>query len=81
MNALVTRGEIIDCGDVAFSRGAFQDAVERLASLADRTGGRFTTAQAREELATTRKYVIPLLERLDRLGITDFDGQTRAIRH
>jgi selenocysteine-specific elongation factor len=79
VNALVTRGEIIDCGEVAFSSTAFQSAVERLANLAGRTGGRFTTAQAREELETTRKYVIPLLERLDTLGITDFDGQTRAI--
>lgn len=76
VNALVTSGDIVVAGGVGFGRGVVAEAVRRLAVL----GPRFTTAEAREALGTTRKYVIPLLEHLDAIGVTEFDGQTRALR-
>ncbi|HEX2028126.1 MAG TPA: SelB C-terminal domain-containing protein, partial [Nitriliruptorales bacterium] len=76
VNALVTSGDVVVAGGVAFGRGVVAEAVRRLSAL----GPRFTTAEAREALATTRKYAIPLLEHLDAIGVTEFDGQTRALR-
>ncbi|MDQ3932658.1 MAG: SelB C-terminal domain-containing protein, partial [Actinomycetota bacterium] len=79
LNALVQSGEVVVCGQVAFTRRAIETAVDRLAEL-ERSVGRFTTAQARESLGTSRKYAVPLLEHLDDAGITEFDGQTRRLR-
>ncbi|WP_340240299.1 selenocysteine-specific translation elongation factor [Sulfitobacter pontiacus] len=39
----------------------------------------FTTSAARTALGTTRKFIVPLLEHLDALGITLRDGDTRQI--
>lgn len=79
LNELVQSGELVTCGGVTFAATAIDQAVERLVRLEDE-GGRFTTAQARTALDTTRKYAVPLLEHLDRAGITEFDGQTRRLR-
>ncbi|EAP82617.1 selenocysteine-specific translation elongation factor [Sulfitobacter sp. EE-36] len=39
----------------------------------------FTTSEARTALGTTRKFIVPLLEHLDALGMTLRDGDTRQI--
>jgi selenocysteine-specific elongation factor len=39
----------------------------------------FTTGQARAALDTTRKYIVPVLEYLDRLGLTRRDGDVRQV--
>jgi selenocysteine-specific elongation factor len=42
----------------------------------------FTTAQARQALATTRRVAIPLLEYLDRAGVTQrLPDDRRLVRH
>jgi len=46
------------------------DALERALQTLAELPQPFTTAQARQALTTTRRVVIPLLERLDRLGRT-----------
>ncbi|HEU4337938.1 MAG TPA: SelB C-terminal domain-containing protein [Nocardioides sp.] len=46
--------------------GAADDAAARLARLEQP----FTTSAARQELATSRRVVLPLLDRLDRAGLT-----------
>ncbi len=51
---------------VVLAPGADQDAARILAGLA----GPFTAAEARQVLHTTRRVVIPLLEYLDRSGLT-----------
>ncbi len=79
VNAIVGAGDVVVCGEVAFTQRAVEDAVERLRRLEAETGP-FTTAQARRTLDTTRKYAIPLLEHLDARGVTAFDGQTRTLR-
>jgi selenocysteine-specific elongation factor len=43
-------------------------------------GGRpFTAGEARDVLGTTRKTAIPLLEHLDRTGVTRRDGDQRRL--
>jgi selenocysteine-specific elongation factor len=43
-------------------------------------GTAFTAGEARDALATTRKTAIPLLEHLDRTGVTARDGDVRRLR-
>ena len=75
---LVQSGDIVVCGSIGFARPIVALAIDRLVAL-EASVGRFTTAQARDALGTTRKYALPLLEQLDRVGITTFDGQTRTV--
>ncbi len=39
--------------------------------------GQITLGEAKEATRTTRKYIVPLLERMDRMGITRRDGDIR----
>jgi len=39
----------------------------------------FATGEARAALETTRKYIVPVLEYLDRLGLTRRDGDVRQV--
>lgn len=39
--------------------------------------GQITLGEAKEITRTTRKYIVPLLERMDRMGITRRDGDVR----
>lgn len=77
--ALVQRGDIVRSGRVTFARQTIELAEQRLraAGLDERT---FTAAEAKDAWDTTRKYAIPLLEHLDRTGVTRFDGQLRTLR-
>jgi len=57
--------------------GADEQAAVILAGLA----APFTTAQARQALSTTRRVAIPLLEYLDRAGVTErLADDTRRLR-
>jgi selenocysteine-specific elongation factor len=71
---LVSRGQVVRCGPVAFAAQAIEQAVAHLRVL-EAARGPFTASEAREALGTTRRYVIPLLEHLERTGRTRFDGQ------
>jgi selenocysteine-specific elongation factor len=64
---------------IAFTSTAVQIAIERLSQL-ERRHGPFTASVARQELGTTRKFAIPLLEILDGMGATVFDGALRTFR-
>ncbi|MFW5933949.1 MAG: SelB C-terminal domain-containing protein, partial [Actinomycetota bacterium] len=77
--ALVQAGEIVRAGKVAFSRRAVERAAEVLHEhFGD--GRAFTAAEAKQAWQTTRRFAIPLLEHLDRTGVTRFDGQHRWLR-
>jgi selenocysteine-specific elongation factor len=77
--ALVQEGRIVRIGDVVFSSGAVEGAIAALRS-GHLAGRPFTAAEARDLLGTTRRYVIPLLEHLQRTGITTFDGDVHRLR-
>lgn len=77
--ALIQSGEIVRAGKVAFSRHAVERAAAVLRErFAD--GRAFTAAEAKQAWQTTRRFAIPLLEHLDRTGVTRFDGQHRWLR-
>jgi hypothetical protein len=38
-----------------------------------------TASQVKDHLKTTRKYIIPLLEELDSMGVTKRDGDFRVL--
>jgi selenocysteine-specific elongation factor len=40
---------------------------------------RFATGQAREALATSRKFIVPVMEHLDARGDTIREGDTRQV--
>lgn len=70
---LAASNDLVRCGEVTFTRVAVERAVARLHQLQERDGP-FTAAQARDALATTRRFAVPLLEHLRRTGRTRFDG-------
>lgn len=64
--------------DLVVAVNAPERAVELLAAL----DGPFTASQARQRLATTRRIALPLLEYLDRAGLTvRVDSTLRQLRH
>ena len=80
VRALEATGDVVRLNErLVFSRSAYAAAIESLRDLYASSGA-FTTAEAREQLATTRKYIIPLLEELDRRGVTRRVGDRREVR-
>jgi selenocysteine-specific elongation factor len=62
---------------IVLAPGADREAAGILAGLE----APFTTAQARQALGTTRRVAIPLLEYLDRAGVTErLADDTRRLR-
>jgi selenocysteine-specific elongation factor len=77
---LIDRGEVIRIStDVALLAEAIPAAVKKLAELFEREGA-FSASQAKDQLGTTRKFAIPLLEYLDKNGWTRRNGDRREIR-
>lgn len=79
LTRLIQQGHVVRCGSVAFTREAVDHAVEVVRALGSQ-GRPFTAAEAKSAWGTTRKFAIPLLEHLDRIGVTTFDGQHRTLR-
>lgn len=81
LNSLEKHGRIVRVGqELYFSACAFnelRDAVRRHLEAQ----GPATAAALKEAMGTTRKYAMPVLERLDALGITQRDGDLRRLRH
>jgi selenocysteine-specific elongation factor len=75
--ALVRRGELIEVsGELAY----LPERLEELAARVRDIPGPFTVAEFRDLLGITRKYAVPLLEWLDREGITRRRGDEREVR-
>lgn len=66
--------------DLAVPAATVDDAAERLRKLHAEHGA-FTAAQAKEALGTTRRLAVPLLEHLDKRGLTRRQGDVRVIPH
>jgi selenocysteine-specific elongation factor len=65
--AAVRTGALAKIADgIVLLPNAFEQAAEQLTQLAEP----FTPATAKQALDTTRRVVVPLLERLDELGVT-----------
>jgi selenocysteine-specific elongation factor len=75
--AAAARAILLLPGDVALLPTAPDIAADRLRALPQP----FTLSAARVALGTTRRVAVPLLEHLDRLGVTErVDGDLRRVR-
>jgi selenocysteine-specific elongation factor len=73
---LVREGVAVDLDGVVFAASAVEEARRRVrAALAER--GAVTVADVRDLLGSTRKYVLPILNRLDAEGVTRRRGDER----
>jgi selenocysteine-specific elongation factor len=79
LRVLENRGLVFRAGDFWFHAGWLAEAKGRLASFARANGG-FTPSDARSVLDSTRKWVIPLLEALDKTGFCRRSGERRVVR-
>lgn len=77
---LVETGEAIQLSDKAIILGAaFEDAKAKVRAHIE-ANGPATAAALRDVLGTTRRVLIPLLERFDRDGVTARRGDLRVLR-
>ncbi len=76
---LVDAERIVDADGIAFTREAFDEMTARITEVlqAQET---ITMAQVRDMLGSSRRYVQPLLEELDRRHITMRRGDERLLR-
>ena len=80
IDALLRDGQLIRLtADRVITAGARDAAVARLRDLHDAVGA-FSASDAREALGTTRKYLLPLLEHLDKAKVTRREGDLRVLR-
>ncbi len=80
VRALVQRGDLVRLSDdVAFTRDAYERAVELVREMAS-AGGSVTVAQLRDRMKASRRPVLALLERLDAERVTRRVGDARVLR-
>jgi len=76
---LIEHGKIVDLGtDLLVSDEAFSQAKEQVIRLISAKGSA-TVSELREALHTSRRVAVPLLERLDREGVTRRLGDRRVL--
>jgi selenocysteine-specific elongation factor len=76
---LIETGEAIDLGEnVILLAGSFQRAVESIRRLLQ-AHGRATASEIRQALQTSRRVLIPLLEKLDKDRVTRREGDQRVL--
>lgn len=76
---LLNSGEAIDIGaEVVMHSGAYRDAIDTIQKRLA-TGGA-TVSELKQALGSSRRVVVPLLEKLDREGITQRQGDLRVLK-
>jgi len=79
--ALLESGRLVDVGEsVVMHREAVALAEQKVRALFAQKA-ELTASEIRQELGTTRKYIIPLLNYLDSRGVTQRKGEVRILRH
>ena len=79
LSFLVEQGRVIQLDhDLVYSRRAYEQAVEKVRELLEREE-RVTVAQVRDAFGTSRKFVLPLLEQMDRDNVTQRSGDERTL--
>ncbi|OGC90088.1 MAG: selenocysteine-specific translation elongation factor [candidate division Zixibacteria bacterium RBG_16_53_22] len=79
INFLRDKGEIVELkGGILFTTRDFEKTVESLVEFL-KISRRATASDIKSHLKTSRKYVIPLLEKLDQMGVTRRDGDYRIL--
>ncbi len=78
--ALLESGRLVDVGEsVVVHRDAVALAEQKVRALFAQKP-ELTASEIRQELGTTRKYLIPLLNYLDSRGVTQRKGEVRVLR-
>jgi selenocysteine-specific elongation factor len=76
---LIQGGELVELKDgVLFRKEDFEKLKSKIVDFIKKNG-EATVSQLREHLSTTRKYMVPILEKLDQLGVTERDGDKRVL--
>lgn len=77
---LIQSGEVTAITeDVVLSTDAFSRAVDQIKAFLS-SHGAATASELRQHLATSRRVLIPLLEKLDAVGVTRREGDNRVLR-
>ena len=79
LRLLASRGRVFRSAEHWFDGPWVEDAKRRLAEFAAQHGG-FTPSDARSLLDTTRKWIIPFLEALDKSGFSRRQGEKRIVK-
>jgi selenocysteine-specific elongation factor len=80
LTSMIKNGDVINAGaQIYFSRAAFEDAKTKVLELIKRQGT-MSAAQAKELLGVSRKFLIPLLEAMDKAQVTARVGDVRKAR-
>lgn len=78
IRSLIRAGRLIEVTtELVYLKETLDDIAERTTRAIDEEGP-VTVAEFRDLVGTTRKYAVPLLEYLDRVGITRRDGDVRT---
>jgi selenocysteine-specific elongation factor len=80
LDLLADEGEVARVGPLRFSRAAMEKAKAELVRIARSHGGEVVIPELRDALATSRKFMIPLLEHFDGIGLTARSGDKRFLR-
>jgi len=77
---LIESGEVIEiASDVVLLRESFEHMKSRVTEFVSKNGPA-TVSQLRQALGSSRRVMVPLLERLDREGFTRRLGDKRCLR-
>ncbi|NLI15465.1 MAG: selenocysteine-specific translation elongation factor [candidate division Zixibacteria bacterium] len=79
INFLRDKGELVELkGELLFTASDFAEISEKIVKLIG-AEKKVTASRIKDYLNTTRKYIIPILERLDALEITKREGDFRVL--
>jgi selenocysteine-specific elongation factor len=77
---LIATAQVIEISpEIVMAAGAYADAAARVRDYL-RQHGSATVAQLKEMLGSSRRVMVPLVEKLDRDGITRRHGDLRLLR-
>jgi selenocysteine-specific elongation factor len=80
LELLCDEGEVVRVGALRFTRAALEKARGELVRVAKAHAGEVVIPELRDALATSRKFMIPLLEHFDAAGLTSRRGDKRFLR-
>ena len=81
LSMLRAAGEVQPVGELWFAADVLQRLRDVVTAHGRARGGAIDIPALRDELGTTRKYLIPLLEHFDATGLTVRHGERRTLRH
>jgi len=76
---LIEQGELVELKDGVLFRSDDFEKIKAKVTDFIRGQGAATVSQLRGHLDTTRKYMVPILEKLDQLGVTQREGDKRTL--